>query len=220
MSETLVGDQPPDPVKTLQRAFRRFQIVVLLALLAMGGFLAWQARRDHAILHAMQRPIVVLRGIKFLPVEPGNRGLSWQFVAYWQNAGLTTARNVQTRIHYWTGPVNPGFTHTTPNDFTGPFFDLSPHETIDKPGFIVPALAMLRAKTVAGEMLIWGQATYHEARSGGRPHITHFCYAVTWIGGDPNNAQLPLDVHTARCDEGNCVDDECIAKGYRIMPAS
>jgi hypothetical protein len=220
MSDILLGDPPPDPVKTLRRAFRRFQIMVLLALAAMAAFLAWEARQDRATLHSMQRPIVVLHDIKFLPVERGNSGLYWQFIADWQNTGLTTARNVQTHVHYWTGPVAPGFTHMTPNDFTGQYFDLSPHETINTPDFMAPAQAMLGPKASAGEMVIWGQATYHEGQAGGRPHITHFCYAVTWVGGDPNNAQLPLDVRTNHCEEGNCMDDECIATGYAPTPPS
>lgn len=220
MSEFLPADPPPDPAKTIQRAFRRFQFVVLAALVAMGGFLAWQARQDHAVLRRLQRPIVVLRDFKFLPVERGDSGLSWQFVAYWENAGLGTARNVQTHVHYWTGPVSPGFTHMTPNDFTGQAFDLSPHETINEPDFMVPAPAMHGPKASPGEMLIWGQATYHEAQEGGRPHITHFCYAVTWVGGDPDNGKLPLDARTNWCEEGNCMDDECLAKGYSPTPGS
>ena len=219
MSDLLLpGEAPPDPIKPLRRSFRWFQVVILLALAAMAGFLWWQARQDRLALRSFQRPIVVLRDIRFLPVERGNSGLFWQFVAFWENTGLTTARNVQTHVHYWTGPVSPGFTHMTPNDFTGQYFDLGAHETINTPDFMVPAPAMVGAKASAGEMVIWGQATYHESIPPGRPHITHFCYAVTWIGGDPNNAALPLDVRTNWCEEGNCTDEACIAQGYTPAP--
>jgi hypothetical protein len=196
MSNTLLGEPAPDPVPPLRRAFRRLQIIVLLMLAAMAGALAWQIRQDRATWRDTQRPIVVLRDLKFLPVPRADAAPVWQLVAIWENAGLSTARNVQTDMHYWTGPVSPGFTLMNPNSTTTAPFDVGPRESIDLPARNIPPEAIDAARATPGYLIVWGGARDHEALPGGRPHITRFCYAVTWIGAAPGRPVSSLDVRT------------------------
>jgi hypothetical protein len=216
MSSFLPTD--PDYAPRLKRAFRRLEVLVLLGFLALGAFLYWQGRQYRLALHDIQRPVVVLRDIKFLPVHRADGALSWQFVAYWENAGITGARAAQSDVHYWTGPVTPGFSRMKPNDFLSEQFDLGPRETINRPYFSIPAEAMAAAKETPDYLIIWGGAIYHEARPGGGPHMTRFCYVVTGVGGDPANPAVPLDVRTNWCREGNCTDDDCLTQGYTMTP--
>ena len=180
-----------------------------LGLAALGAFLYRQYRQYRLALHDIRRPFVVLRDVKSLPEHRADGELSWQFVAYWENAGIASARLVQTTVHYWTGPVTPGFSHSKPNDFTGQPYDLGPRETIGVPYFGMSAQAVAAARDTPGYLIIWGGALYHEAQPGGGPHITRFCYMVAGINGDPANPAAPLDLRKQLVRRGNCTDEGC-----------
>lgn len=117
-------------------------------------------------------------------------------------------------MHYWTGPVSPDFTLMNPNSATTAPFDVGPRESIDLPAFNIPPEANDAARATPGYLIVWGSARDHGALPGGRPHITRFCYAVTWIGAAPGRPVSPLDVRTNWCAEGNCTDADCVARGY------
>jgi hypothetical protein len=201
--------------RRVRRSQRWFQIVMLLAFAGLAGVVYWQGRSIQAALANTQRAFVVLKDATFLPVRHGTNELAWQFADEWENAGNTNSEDLTTQISYWTGPgLSPGFSKTMVSPSRRRPFTLGPHATVKLPSFILSQEALGAARQSPGFLIIWGSAIYRDVLPGHGRRMTRFCYRVTWIGGDPANADNNLDVRYDRCSEGNCSDEDCARQGY------
>jgi hypothetical protein len=214
--DALDDEPPPDPaaeLSRLRRQIRWLQVIVLLGFVGVAGALYWQTRQVGTSLADVERPFVTFKDGQFLPVT-GNGQPAWQFVGAWDNAGNTTAVDLQAQISYWTGAgLEPGFTKKNPSANPTGALTLGPRTTITVPDFTVPAQALVAAKQSPGFIAIWGVARYREAAPDRPTHTTRFCEYVTWIDGDPLH-DVRLAVRTNACREGNCTDEACVAQGY------
>jgi hypothetical protein len=213
--EQLDGTQPDpaEPVHRLRRQIRWLQVIVVLGFVGIAGALYWQAHVIGTDLAEARRPFVAFKDGQFLPVT-GTGQPAWQFVATWENAGNTTAVDLQTQISYWTGAgLEPGFTKKEASPSLTGSLTLGPRTTLTVPDFTLPAQSLLAAKQSPGFLAIWGVARYREPIAGRPVHTTRFCNYVTWIDGDPMH-DVRLAVRTNACREGNCTDEACFAQGY------
>lgn len=219
-----------------------YAIAVVTTVLAFGtGLLAaytfnlWRSTGD-LVKGAEDTAVRQLRAyVSFIGVRPEisptqtPQVYEWRLRPIMKNSGQTPTANLRIYVDVVVSniPMPKGFDFSQINHDAA-FGHMGPNSDSAAPAGPHPTQPAISANDVVLHQIgqkyiyLWGWVRYADVFDATRAHVTRFCWQIT-LSGSPfilaANSPVPvLSANLALHPEGNCADDECVARGMPLPP--
>ena len=209
----------------------QISILTLLAILIYTGLTYCLTRQNSTAIKIsrqsftdVQRAFVFPSQLRGMYFNNSTYGIS----AVWMNSGSIPTVGMTTFTSYCAMVKQMPDDYKFPNltgckDVKKPFFTkfvIGPKAESSGAEVFYSPLDMTRTNAMDQIQYVWGWARYWDVfqRLDRSPHVTRFCYRLTWFFGNINKPDATTESVSTPCRIGNCADNECVKQGIPDPP--